>query len=125
MELFAGEEGLTRAVASLGVPCGEGIELSKGPEYDLLDPGTRQYIVGLIQRGQILCVWLGTPCSAFSIARRGVQNLEAAREKDLLGAQHAWFSSEVIRNCLKSNVAFVLENPFTSRLWGFEPVMEF
>ncbi|CAK0870936.1 unnamed protein product [Prorocentrum cordatum] len=41
LELFAGHEGLTRAVASLGVPSGEGIELSKGPEYDLLDPGIR------------------------------------------------------------------------------------
>ena len=47
-----------------------------------------------------------------------------AREKDLLGAQHAWFSSEVIRESLKTNVAFVLENPRTSRLWVFEPIME-
>ncbi|CAK0844899.1 unnamed protein product [Prorocentrum cordatum] len=48
----------------------KGLEISKGPEYDLLDPGIRQYLVKLLQSGQILCVWLGTPCSALSIARR-------------------------------------------------------
>ena len=68
-------------------------------------------------------VWLGTPCSIWSIARRGVRDLAAAAEKDRIGVSLALFSVQVIDACLRHSVYFVIENPLTSRLWQFPPLL--
>ena len=67
---------------------------------------------------------MGTPCTIWSIARRGIKNLEKAREKERVGVLLALFSCEVIQMCIRIGIFWVLENPQTSKLFQFAPVVE-
>lgn len=85
-------------------------------------PGIRAKVLGWIRPGRVSVVWVATPCSAFSVARRGIRNYPAAIEKDAEAASHAWFTAELVFECLRSQVAFVIENPASSRLWQLPPL---
>jgi len=77
LELFAGAGGLTAAVARLGLPThqlvdvrgsqGEVLDLAVG---DLLDPRVFRYYVQLTRRGRLRWLHGGPPCKTFTKARR-------------------------------------------------------
>ena len=46
-------------------------ELARGPAFDLLAPGVLNLLLGWMRSGLVRAVWLGTPCSSFSPARKG------------------------------------------------------
>ena len=102
----------------IGPICGR----AASQEFDLTEPCTQRVILSWIRDGRIWCVWLGTPCSVWCIARRGVCNQTKAEAKDRLGILFAMFSVEVIQTCLEHGIVFALENPATSRLWCFPPM---
>ena len=102
----------------IGPICGR----AASQEFDLTEPCTQRVILSWIRDGRIWCVWLGTPCSVWCIARRGVCNQTKAEAKDRLGILFAMFSVEVIETCLEHGIVFALENPATSRLWCFPPM---
>ena len=123
LELFSGDEGLTAAVRAEGYRSAPGIDIVKHGEICNLEcPAIQRRILQWIGDGRIWCVWLGTPCSVWCIARKGVRNVHSAETKDRLGVKFALFSAEVVRACLHRRVYFAVENPQTSKLWKFGPM---
>ena len=54
------------------------IDIRHGSGHDLLRPGLQRLIRGLVRSGVVVAVWMGTPCSSWSIARAG-GNVEPLR----------------------------------------------
>ena len=50
--------------------------------------------------------------------------MEKAREKERVGVLLALFFCEVIQLCIRIGIFWVLENPQTSKLFQFAPVVE-
>lgn len=99
-------------------------EVSKGTEFDLLDPLVQQVIVSWMKQGRIWMIHLGTPCTVWSRARHNVKNWRRARDKEAKGVACAIFTAVVVRLALSLGIKFTLENPQSSRLWNFEPIAQ-
>eukprot|EP00438_Fugacium_kawagutii_P016242 Skav225368 [mRNA] locus=scaffold476:95907:101244:- [translate_table: standard] len=124
LELFAGTARLTECVKKSGMFAWPPFELQNGSCYNLLDVGVQKFIFGLITAGLIWWVHLGTPCTAWSRARRNIKNFTKARAKERAAVASALFTCRVIRECLKRGIIFTLENPRYSRLWEFSPILD-
>lgn len=123
LELFSGKEGLTTAMINRGNSVVEAVDYVKGIEFDLRRRSTQQVILQWITRGIFGFIHIGTPCTIWSRARHGVKDSEATRAKEELGIEMALFTAEVIRICNKLGVMYALENPRSSRLFFFEPIV--
>ena len=123
LELFSGRGRLTEAFKNIGAATVHGVDYVDGAEFDLRRRSTQQLIIKWIEKGIFGFVHLGTPCTIWSIARKGVKESKASRAKEELGIELALFSSEVIRTCNKHRIPFALENPRTSKLFQFEPLL--
>ena len=106
-----------------------------GPEYDLTNPRVLSLIEGWITSRAVIGVWMGTPCTSWSRARRGppgsgwcairsndhllgLPNLTPADQIRIrLGNATARSSSRLIRFCIRANCPIYLENPAASMLW--------
>ena len=124
LELFAGTGNLTRSFRRRIMRVFPAFEWAKGQHFDLLHPTVQQFVLGLIMGDHVWMVHLGTPCTAWSRARHGIKNLQKARLKEQHAVATALFTCKVIRECLKRGVAFSLENPSSSRLWQFQPLLD-
>ena len=124
LELFGGTAVLTSACASRKLNCLFPFELGNGHIFDLRRRSTQKIVIDLIRSGKIWYIHLGTPCTIWSRARHNISNLARAREKEKVGVELALFSCEIIRECIQCNVLFSLENPATSRIFGFRPLIE-
>jgi len=124
LELFGGTSVLTSACSSKNLNCLYPFELGNGIIFDLRRRATQEIVIDLIKSGRIWYVHLGTPCTVWSRARHNISNFVRAREKERIGVELALFSCEVIRECIRCNVLFSLENPTTSRLFEFAPLVE-
>ena len=98
-------------------------EIRDGPMFDLSRESTRQAVLRWIENRLVSFVFLGTPCTVWSIARRGITNHRKARIKERIAVDHAIFSCQVARLCHSLQIPFMLENPKSSRLWQFDPVV--
>ena len=134
VEFFAGEGGLTRAVASTGVPVDEPQDLSTGGVdftcADELD-GVRNYLHELHVNGTKLILHFAPPCATFSRARDRswrTRLRSTARPQGLPGCGGACRTANLVaRNTLdlvewavrtlKATVS--MENPASSYLWSF------
>lgn len=101
---------------------------------NVLDPQVEDCIVSLLVQGRIRFVWLGMPCTTFSVARRhdgigppplrsdacpmGLSNL-CRRDQQKLneGNQLLFFTGRILWYCYALRIPFVLENPWSSRCW--------
>lgn len=124
LELFAGTGNLTKSFRRRLLRVFPAFEWAKGQQFDLLHPTVQQFVFGLIMGQHVWMVHLGTPCTAWSRARHGIKNLQKARSKEQHAIATALFTCRVIRECLKRGVAFSLENPSSSRLWQFQPLLD-
>ena len=122
LELFAGTARLSDAVQKAGCRTMPAFEVANGQQYNLLDKGIQDVVIDLIRGGHVWYVHLGTPCTAWSRARHGIINQLKARRKEKFAVGTALFTVRVIRECLKHDVKFTLENPSGSRLWQFKPI---
>ena len=128
LDLYSGTGGVGRALLCLGAPWVLSVDISRGPEQDLLDSDVQARIEGLIDRGLVAAVCMAPPCSSFSSAvtpavrsnefPRGLPWLKGAmRAKVAEGNRHADWCRGLIELCGKRGVGWVLENPDTSWLW--------
>ena len=124
LELFAGSANLTHAVAQHNIPCLEPIEIKNGVHCDLRRRKTQRLIIKWIEKGIIGFVHLGTPCKIWSWARRGVRDSPATYAKEAAGVELALFSAEVIRTCNKFQIPYAIENPASSKLFSFIPLVK-
>ena len=123
-ELFCGEGRLTQAFAHHGLKHLDGVDIRNGKHHDLTRKHVQDLVLEIISSGVIGYVHLGTPCTVFSRARRGIVNSHKAQLKERIGCELAFFTVEVIRLCQLKNIAWTLENPLSSRLWEFPGILE-
>eukprot|EP00438_Fugacium_kawagutii_P010865 Skav216249 [mRNA] locus=scaffold20:133295:138540:- [translate_table: standard] len=142
LEIFAGSGHFSRAMRRCVPPSVSVIEIDikHGPQFDLTKRSFQRFVLGLLKRGCVLMVWLGTPCNSWSRARRGggtgppplrnnqhIMGLPSLSEKDALkvdiGNRLMLFSAAVIRICLRFGIPVVMENPHTSMIWQAPSIM--
>ena len=141
LELFSGSGHFSRAMRRKlkKVWCFE-VDSCHGPQFDLTSRSFQQHVFRLLRSGKVAYVWLGTPCSSWSRARRndghgpgplrddgaylmGFPNLNAKdTAKVHLGNTLMRFSAKVFRICLSLKIPVALENPHTSRIWLASPI---
>ena len=124
LELFAGTGNLSHAVKSLGLRVYPPFELAKDAMYNLLNKGTQDFVLAMISAGLVWWVHLGTPCCVWSRARHNIKDFKKARRKEQQGVATALFTYRVVKECLRKGVRFSIENPSSSRLWQFGPILE-
>ena len=123
LELFAGTGKLTKAISSLKMPVLEPVEIANDPAFDLRRRQTQPLVLKWIKSGSVGFVHLGTPCTIWSRARHGVSNTRKTLDKEADGVELGLFSCEVIVACNHAGVKWSLENPRSSRLFAFEPLI--
>lgn len=123
LEIFSGTGRLTKAMKAAGVPTLEPLDIANGAHCDLRRRSTQQFILQSIKRGIVGFIHLGPPCTIWSQARHGVKESAATRAKEETGLELALFSCAVIRLCQQLGIPFVLENPQSSKLFTFEPLV--
>ena len=123
LELFAGTGRLSGAIRDLGGAVLEPVEITKDSAFDLRRKETQRLILRWIKSGTIGFVHLGTPCTIWSRARHGVKNTIRNLVREAVGVELALFSCEVILACNRAGVHWAIENPRSSRLFTFEPLV--
>eukprot|EP00973_Karenia_brevis_P076564 10636882-Karenia_brevis.AAC.1 len=78
LELFSGKAVLASALRARHYGC-LACDIKYGVEFDLCDSVVRSVIKGWISSRVISGVWFGTPCSSFSLARRGPPIVHAVK----------------------------------------------
>ena len=133
LELFSGSGRLTQSLNALGTPS-FGIDIVHGSEDDVLNPRIEKKIRKLLFSGSVVFLWIGMPCTTFSIARKldGIgpgplrsdehpmglpKLLPNDRKKVLEGNRLLAVSYRLILLCQQLKVPWCLENPATSRCW--------
>ena len=124
LELFSGSARLTKSMKGQNFRVLPDLEISKGQEFDLLNPHVQQVITSWMKQGRIWMIHLGTPCTVWSRARHNLKNWQKARDKEAKGVACAIFTAVVIRLALALGIKFTLENPQSSRLWKFGPIAQ-
>ena len=127
LELFSGAGKLTEHVKfelkGIGLKSWPPFDIAAGSVYNLLNPGVQKFVLSLVSAGLVWWVHLGTPCTAWSKARHNIRNMQkaCAKEREAVGTL---FTCRIIRECLKRGIVFTLENPRSSRLWEFAPIVD-
>ncbi len=134
LELFAGKGHVAAAWRRSGFAT-IAFEIDLNAGYDLLVPEVLRLIKGWISSHCVSCVWLGTPCTSWSRARRGppgsnwcrirsdayLDGMPGLSDRDLervrIGNATARVSQQIIACCVANTVPCALENPRTSMLW--------
>ena len=119
-ELFSGDGNLSKAMANFGFAVVEPIDVKHDPTMDLTHRQLQDCVRQFILDGHVDYFHLGTPCTVFSRARRGIKNHAKARHKERIGCELAFFSCELARLCNQHGIAWSIENPQTSRIWELE-----
>lgn len=142
LEIFAGEAGLTRAVADLSQPTALPIEIEVNPHVefstDILNDRVQHHILREVSSGRLWFVRFGTPCSSFSLARKDDGGPPPLRSKDKLwglpglaphgrskveaGNMFMEISAKLIQACRAAHIGWSLENPAGSYLWLMPPI---
>ena len=142
LELFAGSGRVAKCVRKKGVPA-IAVDVQRGPQYDLSRRDVIEGIVEHMRAGNVRAVWLGTPCSSWSTARRGYPGAPggplrlkgkhiwghplalrraADRRRIKLGNSTAKCTAKVIEAAVEHKVPVALENGNSSRLWHCPPI---
>ena len=77
----------------------------------------------MVEKG-VSYVHFGTPCTAFSRARRNVRNWRRAHERERVACELAFFTAEAVILCHFHGIHWSIENPASSRVWDFPAIQE-
>ena len=141
LELFAGTARIASAINALGRACFP-IDICIDPSHNLLDINVEHHILHLLDSGCVDFIWLGMPCTSFSIARkwdglgpgplRDVNNLHGfpwLRGADLakvrMGNSLLRVSLRILSRCEQLQIPYALENPRSSFAWQMPELCKF
>ena len=124
LEIFAGSGRLSGALRRRGVNTLEPMELKSGDIFDLSRRSTQLVVLELARSGLLAYAHIGIPCTAWSIARRGLKKHATARLRERLAVEFAFFSSALCRILSQRGCLWSIENPASSQLWQFEPIVD-
>ena len=133
LEVFSGDGGLTAALKTMGLEA-HAIDIRHGEGHNVLDPDVKAHIFKLVRRGMVKFVWIGMPCTTFSLARkyddlgppplrsnsqpRGLEGLSRSQQRVLDNGNALFDFSISLVQCLnRCRVPWALENPATLRCW--------
>ena len=91
-----------------------------GRSSTFCDVRIKSFIIEWIRRGKVWALCLGTPCTRWTTANTTGR---ADGSSDSAGLQCAWATVEILRACVACHVFVVLENPWSSRLWSWAPLV--
>ena len=95
------------------------MDLRDGVHFDLTDKRVLGFVVDLILRGVVWVVHLAPVCAPWSKAK-GFRLPFDAKHPDFATASTTLV---ILRACRLSAVRFSLENPLTSGLWAWKPLL--
>jgi hypothetical protein len=124
LELFGGTGRLTQSCASRKLRTLPTFEVHAGIEFDLTRRSTQEAVLSLIRGGYVWFIHMGTPCTVFSRARHGIRDHVRARARESVGVELAMFCAVVARLMSSMNLFWSIENPATSLLWEFMPIVQ-
>ena len=133
VEFFSGCANLSKQFAAVGFHA-LAYDIIYGPGNDLLCESTLKSAFKFLKTHRVALVWLGTPCKSWSRARKhdggppplrdddeGLFGLKGLKPHDLqkvvLGNRLVDITLRIISLCNQLKIRWVLENPWTSRLW--------
>jgi hypothetical protein len=120
LELYAGGARWTGAVAATGLSVACPCDREMGPQFDLADHRVRRRIEKWVTSGRLWYVHFGTPCKFWSIAS------STGRASHLSeGMAAAKFTLRMVRLCERHQVHWSLENPKSSKLFAWPPLVAF
>jgi len=128
LEVFSGSGRLASKIRAMGYAA-LAIDVKHGTHMDVLRPEVQQLLTAWIRSGVVWAVWLGTPCTTWSVAHTtpvvrsaaypwGIPGLPSKHAEAVsTGNKTARFTAQIIKVCQAHNVPVCLENPASSRLW--------
>lgn len=124
MEIFSGSMSLSKACEKKKMFVLASIDIKQGSHFDLTNRDVQEEVIRVIKGGLVHYVHFGTPCTVFSVARKGIRNLERARYRERLGCELAFFTARAVEACIQHGVAWSIENPLSSALWDLWPIQQ-
>lgn len=124
LELFSGSGRLTLRIEREGLAALDAFEIYNGWEFDLCRPQTQALVLELARAGLLWYIHAGLPCTVWSRARHGIRNFEKARAREAVAVELTMFVAALFRIQSRKGWYWSIENPATSRLFEFRPVVE-
>ncbi len=136
MDLFSGEGGVAKACVQLGFKA-KMWDLIHGADHDLTCPQVKKRLKSEIRQKRALAVMMAPVCTSFSIARDRTKVIRTRRnpwgirnrfltieeqQKVKTGNDVFLTCFEIIEECLRCGIPFILENPYTSKAWYLPPM---
>ena len=138
VEIFSGCGNLSKACGQQGFAT-ISIDINFGKGCDLLRESVLHKLLSFLKSQRCVLVWLGMPCTSWSRARKhdnvgppplrdddhlwGLPNLSNKDNKKVLdGNKLLLVTVAILHFCTSQSIAWVLENPWTSRAWLTEPL---
>ena len=135
IEIFSGCARLSKACAAAGF-ISMAYDIEYGSQCDLLDATVLKNILEFLRKHskQIALVWLGTPCTTWSRARKNdggpkplrddcaglfglPNNAPKDKAKIIEGNRLLQASENIISLCQYLMIPWAMENPYSSRIW--------
>ena len=135
LELFAGTQEISGCLRNLGFGV-VSLDIAFNPCEDVCHPAVLSTLEGWIASGVVLGVWLGCPCTTWSVAHAspivrtrkyplGVPNLCGRHLRAVhFGNATMIFSANIIERCVRAAVPCLLENPHASKLFQAKPIAQ-
>ena len=97
------------------------MDIRYGICFDLTRRSCQLQLLSWIRQKKFSYIHMGTPCRAWSIARKGIRDLRKATAIEDLCLELALLTYEICKTCQECGIMFSVENPSSSRLWKFDP----
>ena len=120
IEIYAGCSLLTAAVAGLGLEAACPLEILRGAHFDLHDHRIFRAVADWIKKRKLWYVHFGTPCTMWSAATTSTRAQHIPH-----GMKAAQLTLKLLRLCRQFKVHWSLENPASSQLWNWPPLLAF
>ena len=128
LELFSGASKITKYASALGIPCGPPLDLDASPEFDLSQARVLEWITWLIAERKLLGIFMGPPCTTFSIMRRPrlrsaqvPYGFDTSDPQTLMGNTLALRSCQIMHVSYQHDTAGIIETPHSSYMKGMPP----
>lgn len=135
LELFSGCAALSKGCSQHGF-LAIAYDIDYSSNCDLLQPHVVDDVLAFLTQhsNSVALVWMGTPCSSWSRARKHDGGPRPLRDdsanllgfhdipkkdqvKVQIGNQLLSVSAKIARHCMHLGISFVIENPYSSRIW--------